>query len=463
MLFSSLEFLYLFLPLTVAVYFVCPWRWRNAVLLTASLIFYGFGEPLYVFLMIFTALADYGFGIWIAERLRRKQSARGILSAAVTVNLTLLGFFKYYDFFAQIFSLPQLEIPLPIGISFYTFQALSYVVDVYRRETEANRDPVAFCAYVALFPQLIAGPIVRYREIDGQLQRRRHTLENAAEGISRFCVGLSKKVLFANGAGELCEAVGASAGVGTVAGAWLRLLLYAFQIYFDFSGYSDMAVGLGKIFGFTFPENFCYPYVSRSITEFWRRWHMTLSAWFREYVYIPLGGNRCGVWRTYRNLLITWALTGLWHGAAWNFLAWGLYFFVILSVEKAGLGKRLKRLPSAVQHLYALFFILLGWLIFASDGSLASDGIRWLGNLFGFGVDSWFGQGIAYEWMRSLPLLFLMAIGSVPIPLRLWNRWSARFSRTATVVRCLLCVGSLLLCTAYLVASGYNPFLYFRF
>lgn len=463
MLFSSLEFLYLFLPLTAAICFLCPPRWRNGVLLAVSLLFYGFGEPRYVLLMVATALADYGFGLWIAARQRCGRSARTPLVAAVVLNLTLLGFFKYYDLFASALSLPTLGLPLPIGISFYTFQALSYVVDVYRRDVEANRDPIAFGAYVTLFPQLIAGPIVRYREIDGQLKERRHTLYDAAEGLARFCIGLSKKVLFANGAGELVQAVGRSDGADTVLGTWLWLLLYAFQIYFDFSGYSDMAVGLGRVFGFSFPENFRYPYVSRSITEFWRRWHITLSAWFREYVYIPLGGNRRGRWRTYRNLLITWALTGLWHGAAWSFLVWGLYFFVVLALEKAFLGQWLKRLPRAVQHGYALFFILLGWLIFSSDGAPAADGLQRLLALFGVGAAGGLDSGIAYEWMRALPLLCLMAIGATPLPALAWRRWAAGGSRMVEAVRFLLCLGSLLLCTAYLVASGYNPFLYFRF
>lgn len=463
MLFSSLGFLYLFLPLTLAIYFACPLRARNGVLLAVSLLFYGFGEPIYVFLMILTVLADYGFGLWISHELRRGGNGRRELVAAVVFNLALLGFFKYYDWLASAISLPTLGLDLPIGISFYTFQALSYVVDVYRRETEANRDLVAFGAYVALFPQLIAGPIVRYREIDGQLRERRHTVLAAAEGISRFCVGLSKKVLLANGAGELGESLLASAGADTVTGAWLRLLLYAFQIYFDFSGYSDMAVGLGKIFGFDFPENFRYPYVSRSITEFWRRWHVTLSSWFREYVYIPLGGNRRGRRRTYRNLLITWGLTGLWHGAAWNFLAWGLYFFVILAIEKAFLGRLLERLPVLLRHTYALLLILMGWLIFASDGSTAWDGVIWLGRLLGVGASSLAGNGVLYELTRAMPLMAMMAIGVTPLPLCLWRALTEKAPRTAMATRCALCVGALLLCTAYLVDSGYNPFLYFRF
>ncbi len=466
MLFSSLEFLYLFLPITLLLYFVCPPVARNAVLLLVSLLFYGFGEPIYVFLMIFTIGVDYVFGLAIAKRMRGGASAKGILWAAVVFNLSLLGFFKYYDFFAEFLGLPILSLSLPIGISFYTFQALSYVIDVARSEVAAQKNPVTFGAYVTLFPQLIAGPIVRYSEVDAQLAHRKHTLARAADGISLFCVGLSKKVLFSNPAGELCEELLlrlAEPSGRTVLGAWLWLILFAAQIYFDFSGYSEMAVGLGRIFGFEFPKNFRYPYLARSITEFWRRWHITLSSWFREYVYIPLGGNRKGKWRTYRNLLITWALTGLWHGAAWNFLWWGLYFFLLLSLEKAFLGKRLERCPTVVRHGYALFFILLGWLIFASDGTLPIGGLSLGGSLFGIGCTSFSNAIVRYEAIRFLPLLCIMTLGATPLPRKMFYAVFGDRPRAAGVTRLLLCVASLLVCTAYLIDSGYNPFLYFRF
>lgn len=466
MLFSSLEFLYLFLPITLLLYFVCPPVARNAVLLIVSLIFYGFGEPIYVFLMILTIGADYLFGLAIAKRVRNGASPRGLLWEAVIFNLSLLGFFKYYDFLARIIGLPSLGLSLPIGISFYTFQALSYVIDVARSEVEAQKNLVTFGTYVTLFPQLIAGPIVRYSDVAAQLARRKHTLARAADGISLFCVGLAKKVLLANPAGELCEALLLRLSVPsgrTVLGAWLWLILFAAQIYFDFSGYSEMAVGLGRIFGFEFPTNFRYPYLSRSITEFWRRWHITLSSWFREYVYIPLGGNRKGKWRTYRNLLITWALTGLWHGAEWNFLWWGLYFFVLLSLEKAFLGKRLERCPSVIRHGYALFFILLGWLIFASDGTLPLGGLSLFGSLFGIGCASLSDALVRYEAIRFLPLLCMMIVGATPIPRKLFYAVLGDRPTAAGAVRAFLCAASLLICTAYLVDSGYNPFLYFRF
>ena len=461
MLFSSLEFLYLFLPLTLLLYFCSPRPWRNAVLLFVSLVFYAFGEPIYLFLMLFTIAADYLFGRGIAYAQRNGRSARWILVVSVVLNLALLGFFKYYDFLARSFSLPTLGLALPIGISFYTFQALSYVIDVYRNEVEAQRNLVSFGTYVTLFPQLIAGPIVRYQEIDEQLTAdRRYPVSRLAEGIATFSAGLAKKVLLANAAGELAE--GLLLGKVTLLGSWLWLIFYAFQIYFDFSGYSDMAIGLGRIFGFDFPENFRYPYCSRSITEFWRRWHITLSTWFREYVYIPLGGNRKGRWRTYRNLLITWALTGLWHGASWNFLFWGLYFFCLLALEKALLGKYLARLPRGISHLYALFFILLGWLIFSADGLAFSQILLRVSALFGVGCEGLLGEA-AWDFARKLPLLLAMAIGATPLPKRAYFSIVKKYPRGGRCLRNALCVLSLLLCTAYLVDSGYNPFLYFRF
>jgi len=461
MLFSSLEFLYGFLPLTLLFYFLCPPRWRNALLLIVSLVFYALGEPIYLFLMLLTVVADYGFGLWIARALRRGKNGRLPLILGVMFNLSLLAFFKYYDFFASSVGLPTLALTLPVGISFYTFQAMSYLIDVYRREVAARRDLVAFGTYVTLFPQLIAGPIVRYAEIDGQLSRRSHTLARVGEGAATFCAGLAKKVLLANTAGAMCEELWSGRPL-TALGAWLWLIFFAFQIYFDFSGYSDMAVGLGRILGFDFPENFRYPYVARSITDFWRRWHITLSSWFRSYVYIPLGGNRRGRWRTYRNLLITWALTGLWHGASWNFLLWGVYFFVLLALEKAFLGRLLERAPTPLRHGYALLGILFGWLIFASDG-VTVDGIALGKSLLCLGdvtfLDGWTG----YAWLRNLPLLSLMAVGVTPLPRRLWGRLRETRPRLSSAVTLLLCLGALLLSTAYLVDSGYNPFLYFRF
>ncbi len=459
MLFSSLEFLYGFLPLTLALYFAVPKGWKNPLLLAVSLIFYAWGEPKFLPLMLLVILADFTFGLLIS----RSRRPRVWLWTAIVSNLALLGFFKYFDFTLSLLGLSPLGILLPIGISFYIFQSLSYVIDVYRRETPPQASLVAFGTYVSLFPQLIAGPIVRYCDIDRELSDRTHSVTDAADGVARFCVGLSKKVLLANTAGEWRQSLLSDTLPQTLAGNWLWVLLFAFEIYFDFSGYSDMAVGLGRILGFHFPENFRYPYVSRSITDFWRRWHMTLSAWFRAYVYIPLGGNRRGRLYTYRNLLITWALTGLWHGAAWNFLLWGLYFFLLLALEKAFLLRLLDRLPRPLCHAYALFFILAGWLIFSADGLTLPDALARMGGLFGFGCESLFDGMIRYELLRGLPTLAVMAIGSTPLPHKLWLRLSAARPCLSGALRVPLCTAALLLCTAYLVDSGYNPFLYFRF
>ncbi len=449
MLFSSLEFLYVFLPLTVGAYFLVPDGLKNGLLLGMSLLFYAYGEPIYVFLMMGTIAVNFVFGRLIG----RRRHPRLWLWAAVIWNVGLLVFFKYAGML-----IPAMEsIPLPVGISFYTFQALSYIIDVSRREVRPATDPVAFGTYIALFPQLIAGPVVRYREVDAELTDRRHRAEEVAGGIARFCVGLSKKVLLANRAGALAEELLSRADTSLTVLLWL--LLFAFQIYFDFSGYSDMAIGLGRIFGFDFPENFRYPYMARSITDFWRRWHITLSTWFREYVYIPLGGNRRGRGRTYLNLLAVWSLTGLWHGASLNFLCWGLYFFLILWLEKAFLLCFLNKAPAIFCNLYALLLILLGWMIFACE-DLLQMGLL-LPILFGSRgfADGW----ILYRLWRNLLLLIIMTLGATPLPRMLWQRFANRLPGWGQTVRTVLCLGALALCTAYLADSSYNPFLYFRF
>ncbi len=468
MLFSSLEFLYLFLPVTVILYFISPKRLRNAVLLIMSLVFYAVGEPIYLFLMIATITVDYAFGIFIARAGSNRKLAKALLITAIILNLSTLIFFKYFGFITSIFSTESLlELALPIGISFYTFQALSYVIDVYKKTVSAQKDPIAFGTYVTLFPQLIAGPIVKYSDVDSALKSRKETLSYAASGAFRFCIGLGKKVLIANPAGEMWETLRETNAIDPSSfGAFVALIFFAFQIYFDFSGYSDMAIGLGKIFGFDFPENFNYPYTAVSITDFWRRWHITLSSWFREYVYIPLGGNRCSRARMYLNLFCVWSLTGLWHGASWNFLLWGIYFFVILALEKAFLLKALKKLPSVFGHIYALIFILLGWLIFAYDGSdglTLSDALRMLGNIFGAGSSSFISKRALYEFLRNLPLLIIMALGSTELPKNLLKKISNRYKGFSIAFKPLFTLFLLFISTAYLVSSGYNPFLYFRF
>ncbi len=455
MLFSSVEFVFFFLPLSLAVYFVVPRAFRNAVLLLFSLIFYGWGEPRYILLMVLTVAVDYLFG--------RKVSGthgRAWLAAAVAVNLGILGFFKYYDFFATLTGLPVLGLGLPAGISFYTFQALSYVIDIYRGQA-ALRDPVTFGTYITMYPQLVAGPIVRYGDIREELKHRHISPPRAAAGALRFLVGLSKKMLLANPAGEVFEYFSSLTGngLGTL-GAWLGTIFFAFQIYFDFSAYSDMAVGLGHILGFSFPENFNYPYCATSIRDFWRRWHISLSSWFREYVYIPLGGNRKGTGRTLLNMLIVWSLTGLWHGASFNFILWGLYYFVLLSAERLFLGRFLERLPTFLRRIYSLFFIAIGWVLFAHTE--LSVGLSYLGAMFGIGVSP-VGAGELYQlWRNALPL-GIMLLGCTPLPRRLMNRFMVTRSRAA---RISLAVGTpllLFLCTAYLADASYNPFLYFRF
>ncbi len=474
MLFSSLEFIFLFLPVCVAVYFLVPLRVRNLVLLIFSLLFYGFGEPLYVFLMIFTIAADHIFGVLIEKHRENKKRAKTILALAIIFNLGILAYFKYFGFFSDILAHTlgvelSLSVPsLPIGISFYTFQAMSYVIDVYRRDAKAEKSPVVTGAYVTLFPQLIAGPIIRYKDIADQLRDRRHSLSRAASGICRFSVGLAKKCILANSAGELwsdfCRALSGSAQISTLS-AWIAVIAFAFQIYFDFSGYSDMAIGLGRIFGFEFPENFNYPYISQSITEFWRRWHITLSTYFREYVYIPLGGNRCSRGRMYFNLFVVWSLTGLWHGASFNFLFWGLYYFLLLSLEKAFLLRALERTPTLLRRAYALFFILLGWLIFAADGSSLSlaEAITCLRAMFGFADTPFVNNRALYELSRNAALFVIMAISSTPIAKKLFERLADRHTSIASGISAALSLSSLFLSTAYLVNSGYNPFLYFRF
>lgn len=450
MLFSSLEFIFLFLPLTVGVYFALPRRgkWRNGWLLVSGLCFYGLGEPGYLPLMVAVIIADYCLGAWIYRCRRNKKSARGALTVAVTANLLVLAAFKYFD---------PLGWGLPVGISFYTFQAMSYVIDVYRGEVERSRSLVDFGAYVSLFPQLIAGPIVRYSQVERELWQRQSRLSDIAAGLRTFCAGLAKKVILANSAGQVWERLAADS---STAGAWAGVVFFAFQIYFDFSGYSDMAVGLGRVLGFDFPQNFNYPYISRSITEFWRRWHMTLSSWFRQYVYIPLGGNRGGRLVTYRNLLITWVLTGLWHGSGLNFLLWGLYFALVLIIEKAFLRRALEAAPRWICHIYALALIAVGWVIFACDGSTeGAQGVDFLLRLTGVGAQA-VSPTALYEIGRGLPFAIIMAVGCTPLPKRLYLKMRERAPVLCNIIAPL---SIFILSVAYIVSSGYDPFLYFRF
>ena len=458
MLFSGIPFLYYFLPAVLILYFLVPRKGRNAVLLLSSLLFYAWGEPRYVVLMVASILLFYGYGIAV-ERSRRPKIW---LTLAIVTGAAMLGLFKYADFAVENFnaltglSVPLLRLALPIGISFYTFQCMSYVVDVYRRDTKAQRNLIHFGTYVAMFPQLIAGPIVRYVDVEKELAQRKTTVEDFSEGLFGFLVGLGKKVLIANTLGQLTEIFRDASGK-SVLFCWLYAIAFALHIYFDFSGYSDMAVGLGRIFGFRFPRNFDYPYISGSITEFWRRWHMTLGGWFRDYVYIPLGGNRVSRGRWVVNILAVWMLTGLWHGAAWNFVIWGLFFAAFLLMEKWVPG--LKKLPAVLRHGYVLLAVIVSFVIFnaADMGQAASD----LGGMFGLrGLPLVTAESVYY--LRSyLPVLLIAAVGATPLVRN--GALRIRSWRYSYVLRFAVALGLLLICTAYLVDGSFNPFLYFRF
>ena len=467
MLFSSLTFLYLFLPAVLLAYAVFPARLRNGALLAASLLFYFCGEPEYTLLILGETLVSYLIARWMAgaasPRLRR-----ALLAAELLAALGALGLFKYADFAIGTVNalfggaLPLLHLALPIGISFYTFQTLSYVIDVYWGRLAAERNFVRYAAYVTLFPQLIAGPIVRYQDVAEDLCGRRMTADGLYEGLSRFVLGLSKKVLLANVLGQLVSDM-TLAAERSVLGAWLLAVGYALQIYFDFSGYSDMAIGIGRVFGLRFPENFNYPYLAHTVTDFWRRWHMTLSSWFRDYVYIPLGGNRRGLPRQLWNILIVWTLTGLWHGANWTFAAWGMYFALLLTLEKLFLLRVLERLPRAVGRIYTLLAVLLSFVLFQSERFSAA--LALLSEMFGAAGTALHSSAAVYA-LRSYGLLLLMGcIGATPLPKKLAarlgaRRWGAGALRALTPAVLLLL---LLLCTAYLADGSFNPFLYFRF
>ena len=468
MVFSSLLFLFCYLPIVLATYYIIPRSWRNAFLFFASLFFYAWGEPVYIIIMLVSTIFDYCNGLLLGlfEGQKRKQQA--VVAMAVIGNLAILGFFKYADFVLQNVNLlfgwniPLLNIPLPIGVSFYTFQTMSYSIDVYRKEAPIQRNILSFGAYVALFPQLIAGPIVRYKDIAEALDHRVENLGRFTEGIERFMVGLVKKVLLANNIGLLWDKVKLlPLSEQSVLTSWLGILAFTFQIYFDFSGYSDMAIGLGKMLGFDFPENFNFPYISKSITEFWRRWHISLGTWFREYVYIPLGGNRVRLSRQMFNIFAVWALTGLWHGASWNYVLWGLYYFLLLIIEKFFLGNFLKRIPSVFSVAYTLFFAILGWVIFAIED--VSQIGTYLANLFGFGgVPLVSGEGLFYA-TAYLPLLLICALASTPFFARMHSHLKVTRPIWLTPATVVVLAFSFLLSTAYLVDSTYNPFLYFRF
>lgn len=464
MVFSSLVFMFAYLPITLLAYYLVPRQGRNIFLFIVNLIFYGWGEPKLVLLMVFNIFFNY-IGGWLVDKYRADAKKKKLfLILTCVLDIGILAVFKYTGMITEtlnmlpFLNIPELQISLPIGISFYTFQTMSYVIDVYRDDAPVSKNFINFGTYVALFPQLIAGPIVRYRDVAEQLVNRRETLEMFTRGVKLFMVGLAKKVIIANTMGTLTTNIFATTDENGVVGTWVGMIAYTFQIYFDFSGYSDMACGLGNMMGFEFLKNFNYPYIAKSITDFWRRWHISLSTWFKEYVYIPLGGNRKGVKRQILNLLIVWGLTGLWHGAAYNFVLWGLYYGLLLILEKFVLKKFLDRLPSFIQHIYTLFIIIIGWgLFYFTD----------VGQLGEFMVDLFnFGNGICGDQafnliMSNLPMLIIAAVASTPLAKMLYTRFEHR--RFMWIPETLYCMGVLAVSTASLVNQSYNPFLYFRF
>lgn len=470
MLFSSITFLFIFLPLTLLLYYLVPFRMKNYVMLAASLIFYAWGEPVYIILMILSIILNYFCGQDIYEKRDNARAMKMSLMFGVVMNLLILGFFKYYGLLMDTINailpidIPYRVLALPIGISFYTFQAMSYLIDVYRKEVKPQENILYFALYISMFPQLIAGPIVRYIDIEEQLKERSINPNKFGEGAMYFIRGLAKKVVLANTFGAVYEQVAAmQMGSFSTLTAWVGAIAYAFQIYFDFGGYSDMAIGLGKMFGFEFLPNFNYPYIAKSITDFWRRWHISLSTWFREYVYIPLGGNRCTPSRHILNLLIVWMLTGLWHGAQWNFMFWGLYYGVILILEKYLWGSKIEKLPSAVQHIYAFVLVLFGWVFFFSP-TLGYAG-QYLKVMFGIGANGIFDKQGFFMIFTNWLLIVIAILASAPRGYKLLKKitgcWQSEEVRA--IVTCAVYIAMFLLCIAFLVTETYNPFLYFRF
>ena len=466
MLFSSIPFLYYFLPGVLILYFISPKKLKNTALLLSSLVFYGWGEPKYVVLMIASIIIGYISGLLI-EAFNKKKTAKVVVALSVLINLLFLGFFKYSDFFIENFntatglSVPLLRVALPIGISFYTFQILSYTVDVYRGDVKAQKNFINLAAYITMFPQLIAGPIVRYSHIAKQLEERTLSFENLAKGMRRFVFGLGKKIFLANTLGELCDVFKASDDK-SVLFYWLYAVAFALHVYFDFSGYSDMAIGLGRIMGFRFMENFNYPYISKSATEFWRRWHISLGSWFRDYVYIPLGGNRVSRLRWFFNILVIWFLTGMWHGAAWNFIIWGIYFAVVLIIEKLFLLKFLNK-TKVIGRVYTLIVVVISFVIFnASD---MKEAFSYIGGMFGAGEVPLVSKELVYYLKNFAVVIILGIIGATPVVKKAVEKIAENkcASRVLVVVEPLVLVVLMVSMTAYLVDGSFNPFLYFRF
>ncbi|KGN03302.1 alginate regulatory protein [Clostridium novyi A str. 4570] len=468
MVFSSLTFMFVFLPITLILYYLSPKSLRNLVIFLASLVFYAWGEPIYILIMIFSTVFDYCNGLLIDKFKDNKKITRCVFLNSMIVNLGILGFFKYYNFLIGNINdilhinIATTSLPLPIGISFYTFQTMSYVIDLYFDKVEVQKNIISFGTYVTMFPQLVAGPIVQYGDIAKQLNKRKESLSKFGEGAQIFIIGLGKKVLLANNVGLLWSSIKATPlGELSIVSAWIGIIGFTFQIYFDFSGYSDMAIGLGKMFGFDLIKNFDYPYISRSVTEFWRRWHMSLGAWFREYVYIPLGGNKKGALKQYRNLFVVWFLTGLWHGASWNFVLWGLYFGVFVTLEKIFILKLLKKSPRFISHIYTMFLVIIGWVLFEFDDMSAC--ISFMKVLFGFGKNAILNTQAMYYMYTNWILFVILIICSTPLPMKVISFIRKKLNTISSVALPVAYLIIMFISTAYLVNDTYNPFLYFKF
>ena len=468
MVFSSIIFMFTFLPLSLLLYYIMPRKFKNLILLMISLVFYAWGEPVYVLLMIFTIVFDYIMALIIDSNREDKVKSKVIFIGTIGVNLLILGFFKYYGFLIDninlLFNLnlQYKNLALPIGISFYTFQTLSYVVDVYLDKVKVQKSLISFALYVTMFPQLVAGPIVKYSDIDYQLTNRKESINKFGQGVDRFIIGLGKKVLLANNIGIIWTTIqGMNIDSISVLTSWIGIIAYTFQIYFDFSGYSDMAIGLGKMFGFEFIENFNYPYISTSISEFWRRWHISLGTWFREYVYIPLGGNRVSTLKHIRNLFVVWLLTGLWHGASWNFVVWGLYYGFILFMEKIILNKVLSKTPKFIKHIYTMLLVMIGWVLFGSVD--LTSALEYLKVMFGLSGNALVDNSAIYYLYTNIKLLIILTLCSTPIVSIIFRQIIKKGKSVGILFAVSINIIIILISIAYLVNETYNPFLYFRF
>lgn len=468
MVFSSIIFIFTFLPITLILYYISPRKIKNITLLIASLIFYAWGEPKYIFLMILTIIFDYFAALLINKNSNNRRKSRQIFIFTIIINIAILGFFKYFGFIVDninsLFSthIEYESLPLPVGISFYTFQTLSYIVDVYMKKVNVQKNFINFSLYITMFPQLVAGPIVQYSDINKQLENRNENIDKFGEGVERFIEGLGKKVLLANNIGMVWTSISSMniANISVIS-SWIGIAAYTFQIYFDFSGYSDMAIGLGKMFGFNFIENFNYPYISKSVTEFWRRWHISLGSWFRNYIYIPLGGNRIGISKQCRNIFIVWILTGLWHGASWNFIAWGLYYGFFVLIEKIFMKNLLEKLPVAIRRIYTMIIVMVGWVLFSMN--TLDESIQYIKVMFGISSNKFIDGTSVYYIYTNILIFIILILCSTPIIKKIFNRIKERYNSKGLIIALLIQIIILLLSVAYLVNATYNPFLYFRF